>query len=135
MSEQPDRTVNLPWLGGIVSLERRIPGTVARDDRGYVYFADDGSADFGRQFTDLVRFHQPNCATSGGVLEEGCRIRLPAGSVFHAISYKGDLDGWRRQIELGARGLQRELATIEGDRFALSDGRVYPLADCTIELC
>lgn len=54
-------------------------------------------------------------------------------SMFHAIGYHGDLEGWRKDIEAGAQAMHLLLARIEGDKFVVSDGRLFPLSECKIE--
>jgi len=53
--------------------------------------------------------------------------------MFHAIGYHGDLEGWRKDIEAGAQAMHLLLARIEGDKFVVSDGRLFPLSECKIE--
>ncbi len=63
----------------------------------------------------------------------GAESHRPRDPIFHAISYHGDLDGWRKDIEAGAIGLGLLLAQIKGDQLVISDGRSIPLSDCKIE--
>ncbi|SMF97945.1 hypothetical protein BSIN_5357 [Burkholderia singularis] len=65
--------------------------------------------------------------------DRGCHITLPDGQTFHAIGYHGDLVGWRKDIELGANGLNVLLARIKDGQFVVSDGRAVSLNDCKIE--
>ncbi|MHA6896973.1 hypothetical protein ACQUJT_23275 [Ralstonia pseudosolanacearum] len=122
-------------LGG--KLERKdarvIPGTVQVDGTEIVYFADDGRHPFRKQFRALTEYTNPPHAQSGGVNEQGCKITLPDGQLFHAIGYHGDLAGWRRDIEAGAQALGLLQARIVDNKFFVSDGRVIELTDCTIE--
>ncbi|MBM6446866.1 hypothetical protein JQF37_25010 [Pseudomonas sp. MIL9] len=41
------------------------------------------------------------------------------GPLFHAFSYHGDLEGWRKDIEAGAEGIGLLLTRIEGDQFII----------------
>lgn len=122
-------------LGG--KIERRegrvIPGTVAIDGSEFVYFSDDGVSHFRKQFKKLTEFTNPPNAKSGGVSERGCKVTLPDGQLFHAIGYHGDIEGWRKDIEAGARALHLLLARIEGSVFVVSDGRSFPLDECKID--
>jgi hypothetical protein len=56
---------------------------------------------------------------------------LPDGSIFHAIEYHGDIEGWRQDIEEGAAEQKITLARIEADKLVISDGRVFDLSACT----
>ena len=120
-----------------VKFERRdarvIPGTTVVEGQAVVYFADNRKHSFRKQFRALTTHTNPPYATAGGVNERGCKIVLPDGQSFHGISYHGDLDGWRKDIEAGAREFNVLLARIEGGKFVVSDGRVVPLVDCAVE--
>ncbi|ATE62062.1 hypothetical protein [Thauera sinica] len=122
-------------LGG--KLERKnarvIPGTDGIPTREAIYFSDDGKNKFRKQFKNITCFTKLPYATSGGVNEAGCDITPPSGPLFHAIVYHGDIDGWRRDIEEGAKGLGLLLARIEGDQFVISDGRLFRLSECKVE--
>jgi hypothetical protein len=37
---------------------------------------------------------------------------LPNGDIFEAVSYKGDIEGWRQQLEQGAKALNEEIGGI-----------------------
>ncbi|WP_083251869.1 MULTISPECIES: hypothetical protein [Pseudomonas] len=122
-------------LGG--KLERAdarvVPGTDGASTREAIYFSDDGKSKFRKQFKNITCFTEPPNATCGGINEAGCDITPPDGPLFHAAIYHGDLSGWRKDIEEGARGLGLLLARIEGDKFVISDGRSFPLSECKIE--
>ena len=133
MTSQSERLEQI--LGG--KLERHdarvVPGTVAIEGKEVVYFADDGRNQVRKQFNALTSMVERRQAKSGGRTSQACKITLPDGQIFHAMSYHGDLEGWRKDIEAGAQALQLLLARIEGDTFAISDGRSFPLRDCKIE--
>jgi len=124
-------------LGGKIEQRdaRVIPGTVEVKGLRVVYFSDDGKNPSGKQFWNLTTHTNPHFATSGGVNERGCKITLPDGQLFHAVGYHGDLDGWRKDIEAGAKALHLLLARIEGGRLLISDGRAFALSDCKVEFC
>jgi hypothetical protein len=121
-------------LGVKFDRERKIPGTIPSDTRKYIYIADDGTKrDFKMQFHKITENVSPRNAQYGGMGEEGFRIYLPDGSLFHGISYKGDLEGWRKDIELGAKNLNLPTAVIQDNNIIISDGRSFKLSDCTTE--
>ena len=115
--------------------ERCIPGIIPVEWREYRYIADDGSGHFVRKglFEKLVSQITLPIPAAGGVITENCSLWLPTGELFHALSYKGDIEGWRRQIELGANTLGLLTAKIDSDRIWLSDRRHYELATCQIK--
>jgi hypothetical protein len=51
-------------------------------------------------------------------------------AIFFAIQFNIDLEGWRKQIELGAKELGRATAKVLGGDIIVSDGRSYPLSSC-----
>ena len=54
-------------------------------------------------------------------------------AIFFAIQFNIDLEGWRKQIELGAKELGRATAKVLGGDVIVSDGGSYPLSRCKIE--
>jgi hypothetical protein len=122
-------------LGG--KLERAdarvVPGTDEISTRQAIYFSDDGKNRFRTQFKKITCFVDAPNATSGGIIEAGCNITPLDGPLFHAAIYHGDLAGWRKDMEEGARGLGLFFARIEGDQFVISDGRSVLLSACKIE--
>jgi hypothetical protein len=101
-------------LGGPIGYDRTIPGTAAIAGKEFAYFADDGKNTVRKQFDALTQYTNPPYATSGGITSQGCSIALPDGSLFHAIAYHGDIEGWRKDLEEGAKALNVSLAKIEG---------------------
>lgn len=130
-----DREVLEKILSGKIerSDSRIVPGVTIVDGQQVVYFSDDGKNKFRKQFDGITCFTEPPNAVRGGVNERGCKITPPSGPLFHAISYHGDLEGWRKDIEAGAEGLGLLLARIEGDQLVITDGRSIPLSHCKIE--
>jgi len=122
-------------LGGKLerSDARVIPGTDGAATREAMYFSDDGKNKFRKQFKNITCFADPTNATSGGINEAGCSITPLGGPLFHAVIYHGDINGWRKDIKVGAEGLGLLLARIEDDQFVISDGRSIPLSECKIE--
>ncbi|MFZ6723815.1 hypothetical protein [Undibacterium sp. Ji49W] len=120
-------------LGGPIGFEKIVPGTVIHDTKEVIYFSDDGKTDFRTQFNRLTKDVSPRHATRGGKTSQGCRLWLPDGSLFHPVSYHGDVDGWRKDIAQGAQQLQLLLAKIDGERIVISDGRSFLVADCKVE--
>ena len=109
--------------------ERSIPGTVAVEGREHWYIEYHGG-DFDSEFIKLIQAVQPAIPSHGGAITGGCELTLPDGRKFHAMSYKGDLIGWRKQIELGAKHLGCATARIGDDDLYVSDASAFPLAAC-----
>ncbi|WP_153242535.1 hypothetical protein [Frateuria defendens] len=120
-----------------VTIERKsdrvIPGSVDVGGQEVVYFSDDGGDAPRIQFQRLTRRINPPLLKAGGASELGCAIYLPDGLKFHAMSYHGDIDGWRKQISQGAQELGLLTASIKGNGIVISDGREFLLSDCRVE--
>jgi hypothetical protein len=114
-----------------IETKRSVPGTVAVKGREFRYVLDDERMPFSKLFHELVVAGK-RTATQGGVISENCEVRLPDGAKYQALSYKGDVDGWRADIEHGASALGLPLARIDGGKFVLAGGRTYDLDKCEI---
>lgn len=119
-----------------------IPGVIKVEGREFLYIADDGEDFFRKKKGSKVKkeslFSKLTSlffmAKEGGVLTENCKIWLPTNELFHGLSYKGDIEGWRKGITLGAKHLGLLTAKIAEGNIEVSDGRVYALSDCKVEL-
>lgn len=133
MNDQLDKLEQV--FGGKIERagDRVIPGMATVPGREVIYFSDDGSNPPRTQFQNLTRKVNPPHLKSGGATEQGCVLRLPDGTAFHAMSYHGDIDGWRKQIDQGAQELGLLTARVSEQKFLVSDGREFNLADCKVE--
>lgn len=118
---------------GSIRTARIIPGTQPTDGREFCYVSDGGKEEFAAFFKKLIRFVAPPIPKDGGALIEGCKITLPNGEILQAISYKGDIEGWRCQVEQGAKALGAKVAKIDGESIVLDDEQSIRLAACQIE--
>lgn len=121
-------------LGGkIESLnEQQLPGLTPSPDEEVVFFSGNVTDDLGDQMKRLIDRIEPLHAKSGRVMATKHTLTLPDGQLFHAIKYRGDLEGWRHQITEGAKILGVVVGRIERDtKFVLSDGREFALGECT----
>ena len=121
-------------LGHPIRKERKVPGTYLVEGREYRYVSNKRQVKFGELFHELFNV-PPLIPQNGGALIEGCKITLPNGDIFEAVSYKGDIEGWRQQLEQGAKALNEELARIDidTDSIVLNDMRSFRLTDCIID--
>lgn len=112
-----------------------IPGITPVEWREYRYVSDDGNDHFIGEglFISVTNKIKPLIPKSGGAITENCKLWLPSGELLHALSYKGDIEGWRKQIEQGAKELGLFTGKIVGSEIILSDNRHYELASCKIE--
>ena len=117
-------------LGGSINKERLVPGSIASEGREWWYVEVEGPIDFKGLFREIVRAVQPAIPTGGGAMEEGCELTLPDGRKFHALSYRGDLSGWRRQIAEGAKKVGVKAAPVVDGQLVLSEAERMPISDC-----
>ncbi|MCX2803320.1 hypothetical protein OQJ68_16160 [Microbulbifer thermotolerans] len=118
---------------GSIDTERKIPGTTVTEGREYRYVSCSNNADIAALFKKVIREINPPLATSGGAVNEGCKVTLPSGECYFAISYKGDIEGWRQQVEQGAAALGLLVANISQDKLVLSDGNEVLLSECKFQ--
>jgi hypothetical protein len=109
--------------------ERIVPGMISVEGREYWYVQDNGKDDIDHQFHEVITAIEPPLHAKGGALTGGCELTLPDGRKFHAFSYKGDLDGWRKQIANGAEKLGLAAARVVDGNLIFSDGNVVPLLE------
>ena len=122
-------------LGGKIEQrdQREIPGLKPVIGTEFLYYEDDGKNKPKKQFDLLLDSAGAITATSGAVVSDPCRIRVPAGQLFHSLSYHGDIAGWRAAVQAGADARGLLLARIVANQFVISDGRSFPLSECQIE--
>ncbi len=128
MASQMEQLLGL----GPLSRTGQIPGIEVDEGREVRYLVEPINEEFPAALKKLVRYVSPPIATQGGVVVEGCKLTLPTGEKFQAISYRGDVEGWRHQIEQGAAALHSPIGRIAGNALVLTDGRSCRLADCEI---
>jgi hypothetical protein len=116
-------------LGAVVSA-RDVPGAVAVDGREVIYVEERGNEPFIALFRRMVRHVDPPLPQEGRAVLEGRQLLLPTGQAFQAISYGGDIEGWRQQVNEGARALNLVLGRINEGTLMLEDGRSFELAAC-----
>jgi hypothetical protein len=118
---------------GPIDTERKIPGTSFTEGREYRYISCGDGTDIAVLFKKVIREVNPPLATNGGAINEGCKVNLPSGECYFAVSYKGDIEGWRQQIEQGAIALGLSVAKVDQDKLLLSDGNEVFLSDCKFQ--
>jgi hypothetical protein len=118
---------------GAGAFERKVPGTGPGEDASVRYVSFDDPASIPKLFDEVLDKIEPNLMKSGGAILEGTKLELPDGGHFFAILFSDDLEGWRKQTELGAKELGRATARVVGSDVIVSDGRSYPLSSCKVE--
>ena len=117
---------------GSLEYERRIPGTGEDEAEKVRYVSFDGVQAPSGLFRQVTRRITPPLMSGGGVVLEGCFITTPDGTHFYCLCYHGDIAGWQRQIEEGAKELGLVTANIQGQTLLLSDGRQFALSECQV---
>lgn len=112
--------------------ERTIPGSIKVEGREHWYIEDDGCGDFDALFLKVVSAVAPPLHARGGALTGGCELTLPDGRKFHALSYKGDLEGWRAQIAQGAGKMGLDTARAIDGELIFSNGEAIPMSECEV---
>ncbi|MCK0471167.1 hypothetical protein [Halalkalibacter sp. APA_J-10(15)] len=112
---------------------RKVPGTTCTEEREYRYVKCSHNANTATLFKKLIRKVDPPLATSGGAINEGCIITLPSDECYFAISYKGDIEGWRQQIEKGAANLGLSVARVSENSLVLAEGDEVLLSECAFK--
>ena len=113
----------------MIDVNRHIPGTIKVEGREFLYILDNGE-DF---FVGKKRSKRESLFSKITCLSENCKIWLPTGELFHGVSYKGDIEGWREGIIQAAIHLGLLTAKIVKENIEISDGRKYALSECKVE--
>jgi len=111
-----------------------LPGTRPRDSGKVIYVLVPAGADPSDAFDEVTSRIDPPIPKNGAVLLEHWLVRTPDREVFSSLYFHGDVEGWRKQIELGATQLGRKMAKVEGDRFVVLGGPAFLLTDCSVTL-
>jgi hypothetical protein len=119
-------------LGEEFEHERKVAGTRPGEEASVRYVSFEDPASIPRLFHEVLNKPEPYLMDGGAMLED-TRLELPDGGHFFAIRVMYDIEGWRKQVELGANALGRATAKVLGGDVVVSDGRSYPLSSCKIE--
>lgn len=120
-------------LGGKITDHRDqpLPGIEDVEGTAVYYFSDTDGLELGEQLARLVRCAVPPRITSGGAIATKHALRTPDGTLYHAIKCRGDLDGWRQQLEEGALLLGLNLGSIQARiAFKTTTGSTVALDEC-----
>jgi hypothetical protein len=115
-------------------MSRPLPGTVDVEGREFIYIQVPTGGTFSRLVPDILA----SCPAAplpraGGVLEEKARLVLPDKTSLLAISFKGDLTGWRNKIVGYCNERGRKWAVVRDQVLAVSDGTEVPVSACEVE--
>jgi hypothetical protein len=118
---------------GPLETKRQVPGLMPVVHREVRYVEDRGEEPFNELFERLMWHVNPPLMKDGGALIEGCVLTVPGGRRFQAISYRGDIEGWRQQVNQGAAALKTTLGKLVDGNLVLDDGSLHKIIDCQVE--
>jgi hypothetical protein len=135
MPESPTSGLSSHGNHKVSNVNRQIPGTIQVEGREFLYL----EISSGNEFSELMDRIFISCPTvpqprSGGVLGENVWITLGDNTVLFGISYKGDLEGWRKKILAFCKENGRRFAIPSSDGLMFADGSAVPFSDCKVVL-
>ena len=111
-------------------MTRTIPGTIEDEGREFLYVEVDSDEEFRQLLNDALASNTDvPMPQSGGAIEEKARISLGSDSALMAMSYKGDVLGWRRKLAAYCETKGRKWGVATGQSLTLSDGSQIDLVD------
>lgn len=113
------------------SNNRNIPGLIPCEDQEFLYFTTYKDYDENETFIKLTNFLETPCAKFGGSTILGCSITIPNGKTYHALSFFGDVDGWKKDIIYASQELKISLARIN-NKILICNDEMIPLSTCII---
>ena len=111
-----------------------LPGTRPRDVGQVIYVLLPPGGEMLDAFEKVTAKVDPPIPNDGAVLHEHFAVRTPQGDNFYSLYFHGDVEGWRRQIELGARQLGLKMAWVKGETFIVEGGSKFALSECSVTL-
>lgn len=113
---------------------RIIPGLNISEFREVRYIQGNKIKNFEKELFDQLFDSVDNPQVKhGGVISENCKITTPDNHIFYGVSYKGDIVGWRKDFEYGAKKMSLLFAYIKDNYLIDSLDRKYLLSECKVE--
>jgi hypothetical protein len=111
-----------------------IPGVEIFEPREYRYILINENEKFENKtkgiFSKITTCHEEPLP-EGGILAEGFIIVTPNNEKYYGLSYRGNIEGWRKEIEKNAELDNRKFGKIiNKDIFWINDNTEYNLKDC-----
>ena len=114
-------------------MTRSIPGAVEVQGREFIYVELLEGENFHQLLNEVLAVcPEVPLPKTGGALEEKTRIVLPNGKSLLAISYKGDLPGWRQKLISYCVEKRRLWGVLSNQRLSVSDGEELPIIECEV---
>lgn len=114
-----------------------LPGSIHYDNVEFIYYQIPNGAPKRSVFKKImsqtnVSFFTKMGRDIGGAVEDRVTIVTPSRMLFQCIKIHGDVSGWRKAIEFGAKDVGSLLAKINGNTLLLETGASFSLDDCEI---
>ena len=114
-------------------MTRTIPGTIEVDGREFFYLEVAEGIDFHHMINDVLSSsNNIPMPQDGGVIEEKTRITLQDGTSLLALSYKGDLAGWRQKLIRYCELKKYKWGIASNNKITLSDQTEIILSECNV---
>lgn len=112
-----------------------IPGSQAVPGREYIYVEILEGEDFGDVFRNVTdcRDSAIRIPSSGGAINHLFRAKLKDETTFAAMSYKGDLNGWRNKFLESCRLQGRRMGVAAHRKILFSSGESVPFDEIEFE--
>lgn len=111
-----------------------IPGAIPVPGRGFLYLESSNQTVFEKTFDDMGDSIEraDDQPAHGAMITENVAVRLPDGSSFFGLSFKGDIETWSRSIRRFAREHKIRVGEVKGGSFSVDGGPFFNLAECQI---
>lgn len=114
-------------------MERTIPGSVEVTGREFFYIENSGFTDFHQLINAVMKTNEDlPLPQDGGAIEEKTRLLLEEGMELDALSYKGDITGWRRKLTAYCEQNNLKWGIASQNRLKLSDQSERDLRKCNV---
>jgi len=104
------------------------------ETREFKYLESEEGISFEEVFPQIIKLSGAPLPKSGGMINENRLIILPEGIRLHGVSYKGDLEGWRRIIHQFCEVKNLQYGDIDSGMIVTNRGRRQALDDCVVEV-
>ncbi|WP_338550593.1 hypothetical protein [Roseovarius phycicola] len=110
-----------------------VPGQKEKNGSVLMFFCVPSNSKGKKVFRQLTAPRDYFFAKAGGAIEGNCRVTTPDGRVFFSLSFRGDLDGWKKTIETAAVDQNIVLAYVSENELIISDKTSLSLEECVFE--
>jgi hypothetical protein len=91
----------------------QLPGVAPVEGREFCYVQGKEVKSFQRLFPKITSHAKIGLPHHGGMIEENAIIGTPDGRLFFGLSYAGDIEGWRANVEACCAALALSWARVD----------------------